>query len=79
MPARENLPPHVAEPPSFSHLRDSLELAYCDFCRFMSGWGYWGRMSAIQSRVRATLDKLDGGKDLGSESAYDEAIRRLYW
>ena len=63
--------------PTLEHFRDSLELALCDFSRFMCGWGHWGY--DIQSRVQRFLGKLDGGKDLGSEEAYDEAIRKVLW
>jgi hypothetical protein len=65
--------------PSWDHLQLSMDLAYCDFCRFMSGWGYWGSVDDIQSRVKAVLNRLDNGKDLGSEEAYDAAIRRHFW
>lgn len=64
------------KPPSRQQLDDSLDLAYCDFYRFMSGWGFWG--SGGEDRVKAALDRLDGGKDLGSEEAYDKAVRREY-
>lgn len=69
----------VSDVPSLNHLHKSMDLAYCDFCRFMSGWGYWGSVGNLQSRVRAILDQLDNGKDLGSEEAYDAAIQQLYW
>ena len=64
-------------PPTIQHLKDSLELSYSDFCRFMSGWGYWG--NTIQDRVKKLLDRLDGGKDLGSDEAYEEAIKKEFW
>jgi hypothetical protein len=64
-------------PPTYKHFKDSLELALADFCRFMAGWGYWG--DDVKGRVKELLDRLDGGKDLGSEEAYDEAIRREFW
>jgi hypothetical protein len=64
-------------PPTLEHFQQSLELAYADYCRFMAGWGYWG--FSIQGRVKRFLDELDGGKDLGSEEAYDEAIRKKLW
>ena len=63
--------------PSLQHLKDSLELALCDFCRFMCGWGFWG--FNVQDRVKRFLDRIDGGKDLGSEEAYDKAIRKVLW
>jgi aminoglycoside phosphotransferase (APT) family kinase protein len=69
------LPPGVT-PPTLGELQESLELAYCDFCRFMSGWGYWG--GNVEGRVKAVLDKLDGGKDLGSEEAYEAAVMREF-
>ncbi|GAX09783.1 hypothetical protein FisN_11Lh244 [Fistulifera solaris] len=65
--------------PSWDHLQLSMDLAYCDFCRFMSGWGYWGSVDIIQSRVQAVLNRIDNGKDLGSEEAYDAAIRNHFW
>lgn len=64
-----------ASPPSRKEFDIVLELCYCDYLRFMCGWGQWG--SDITGRVKKTLDKLDGGKDLGSEEAYREAIREL--
>jgi len=68
--------PNDVTPPTMEELHDSLELAYCDFYRFMAGWGYWG--SGGEDRVKAVLHRLDGGKDLGSEQAYDDAVRREY-
>jgi hypothetical protein len=62
-------------PPSRKEFDVVLELCYCDYLRFMCGWGQWG--SDITARVIKTLDKLDGGKALGSEEAYREAIRSL--
>lgn len=55
---------------------DSLDLAMCDFCRFMSGWGYWG--ADLSKRVQAVLQRLDEGRDLGSEEAYEVAVRREF-
>lgn len=63
--------------PTKSHLHASLAVAYCDFCRFMSGWGYWG--NSLSGRVQAVLNELDGGKLLDTEQAYEEAIRRVFW
>ena len=42
----------------------------------MSGWGWWGH--DLEPRIRAVLDKLDGGADLGSEDAYRDAVARVY-
>lgn len=63
--------------PTIEHLNDSLLIAYADLCRFMAGWGYWG--FDVQDRVKGLLDRLDGGKDLGSEEAYQEAMSREFW
>ena len=62
--------------PTLEELNDSLNLAYCDWARFMCGWGFWG--NSIDEKVIPVLDKLDGGKQLGSEEAYDAAVRREY-
>jgi hypothetical protein len=62
--------------PTKEQLIDSLDLAYCDFYRFMAGWGYWG--SGGEDRVKAVLDRLDGGKMLNSEQDYHDAIQREY-
>lgn len=64
------------EVPSLDELQESLDIAFCDFYRFMSGWGFWG--SGGEDRVKAVLNRLDGGKDLGSEEFYDEAMKRVY-
>jgi aminoglycoside phosphotransferase (APT) family kinase protein len=66
-------------PPTMHELKASMDLAYCDFYRFMCGWGFWGADGNTgQERVKRILDRLDGGKDLGSEEAYEEAVRREY-
>ena len=57
-------------------LRDSLDLAFCDLARWMAGWGTWG--NDLSARVGGVLDRLDGGRDLGSEEAYDAAVRRVF-
>jgi aminoglycoside phosphotransferase (APT) family kinase protein len=62
--------------PTWKELDDSLQLAYCDWARFMAGWGFWG--SDISDHVIAVLDRLDGGTDLGSEDAYREAVRQEF-
>jgi hypothetical protein len=62
--------------PTWKELNDSLQLAYCDWARFMAGWGLWG--SDISDHVIAVLDRLDGGTDLGSEYAYREAVRKEF-
>ena len=69
------LPPSssAVNPPTLEALRDSLDWAYCDFQRFMMGWGTWG--NDLTERVRAKLDTLDGGRNLGSEEAYCDAMR----
>jgi len=62
--------------PTRQQLEDSKELAFCDFCRFMCGWGFWGY--DLSKQVTATLDKLDGGKALKSQDDYEEAVRRVF-
>jgi Phosphotransferase enzyme family len=44
--------PDAATKPSLGQLNESLELAYCDFVRFMSGWGFWG--NDVSQRVTKT-------------------------
>ena len=70
------VPPNTTLP-NLEQLQESVELAYCDFYRFMSGWGYWGSGGG-EERVKNVLYKLDGGKKLASEDAYGEAVRRMY-
>ncbi len=62
--------------PEFEELEDCLALAFCDFQRFMSGWGGWG--CDLSSVVKRVLQRLDGGKDLGSEEAYEQAMLQHY-
>lgn len=58
--------------PSLIQLKESLSIAFCDFQRFLSGWGSWG--SDISDVVIDVLDRLDGGSILPSEDAYREAM-----
>lgn len=62
--------------PSRTKFDTVLELSYCDYLRFMCGWGQWG--SDITDRVKRTLDKIDGGKKLASEDAYREAVQEVF-
>jgi hypothetical protein len=62
--------------PSLEELEDSVALAFCDFQRFMCGWGNWG--CDLSGVVRSTLERLDDGKELGSENDYIEAMRREF-
>lgn len=62
--------------PALNELEDSIDLALCDFQRFMCGWGQWG--SDISANVLRVLQRLDGGKPLASEEAYCDAMRREY-
>ena len=65
-------------PPSLEALQTAHELALCDWRRFSEiGLGGWGDGSATR-RVRALLDRLDGGKALASEAAYAEAMTREF-
>ena len=58
--------------PSREALQASLDLAYCDLGRFMSGWGWWGH--DLSGKIQQVLQKVDGGRALASEEAYVEAI-----
>lgn len=62
--------------PTRTQLEDSLELSFCDFCRFMSGWGYWGY--DLSAQVRSTLQKIDGGRALKSEDEYRLAVGKAF-
>lgn len=62
--------------PTRQQLDDSMELAFADFCRFMAGWGYWGY--DLSRQVKATLDKLDGGKMLKTEDDYEQAVQKVF-
>ncbi len=68
--------PPAAPPPTLAQLEASLELAYCDLGRWMSGWGWWG--NDLRDKIEPVLDRLDGGKPLKSEAAYEEAVRREF-
>lgn len=66
-------------PPSLSSLQASLELAYADLARWMSGWeGGWWAKPLLQARAKALLDKLDGGTALQDELAYVDAVFKRY-
>eukprot|EP00956_Cyclotella_meneghiniana_P009163 scaffold12557_cov75-Cyclotella_meneghiniana.AAC.7 len=67
--------PSDAKHPSFHALKDSLTIAFCDWQRFMSGWGNWG--CDLSTIVKQTLDRLDRGKLL-TEDGYRDAIAREF-
>ena len=62
--------------PALNDLEESIDLALCDFQRFMCGWGQWG--SDIGDNVLGVLQRLDEGKALESEDAYCDAMLREY-
>jgi Ecdysteroid kinase-like family len=64
-------------PPDLQHFQKSLELAFCDFDRFLCGWGQWGY--DLKNKTVATLQRIDGGMDLGSENAYRQAVQAEFW
>lgn len=64
-------------PPTLDHFQQSLNLAFCDFYRFLCGWGQWGY--DLKDKVLTLLQRLDDGKDLGSEEAYQEAMKDKFW
>jgi hypothetical protein len=62
--------------PSLSELETLLQLCICDLCRWMCGWGWWGK--SRDSQVIALLDKLDNGEALASEDDYVRAIAMAF-
>jgi hypothetical protein len=64
--------------PTLEELQDSLDLAFCDFYRFLYGWGHWGSLNHVEERVRRALDRCDGGTRLESPEDYEVAIERAY-
>jgi hypothetical protein len=70
-------PPPVPPPPSLRSFQAALDVAYCDLCRWMCGWGMWG-CEFLVPRVQRILARIDGGSDLGSEAAYVAAVSRAY-
>jgi hypothetical protein len=65
-------------PPTFESLQTAFELALADWRRFTEiGLGGWGDADANR-RVAKLLDRLDGGKALGSEQAYIDAMNREF-
>lgn len=72
----EKLCDKLDDPPLRRAFDDAMELAYCDYQRFMSGWGEWG--SNIRARVTKTLNKIDGGTKLGSEQDYRAALAEVF-
>jgi hypothetical protein len=71
----KHLPPSVTVP-TLDVIQTSLSLAYCDWYRFMIGWGGWGTTLSTSNRnvqrIVNVLDRLDHGVTLGSEEAYDQ-------
>jgi hypothetical protein len=66
------------QPPTLEAIKVSLQIAYADLARWMSGWeGGWWAKDLLLRRTRALLDKLDGGVPLESEQAYTEALFKL--
>lgn len=57
----------------------SLELAYCDYLRFLFAWrGQHNQLKErIIPRVQRTMNKIDGGSDFVSEGDYREALRKF--
>lgn len=68
--------PQKSMVPTISAMRDSLDWAFCDFARFMAGWGSWG--NDVSDRVRSKLNELDDGRNLGSEEAYCAAMLQRF-
>ena len=74
----DKIPP-AAAPPSRHLFNVSLDLAYCDYLRFLCAWRgqHQQQKDRIMPRVQRTMDKIDGGNDLGSEDSYREAIQKF--
>jgi aminoglycoside phosphotransferase (APT) family kinase protein len=64
--------------PTLQQLNELLDLALCDYYRFMCGWGHWGSLQDAERRVRSVLDRLDGGTPLKSPNEYEEAVEREF-
>ncbi|KAJ1636298.1 kinase-like domain-containing protein [Pavlovales sp. CCMP2436] len=65
------------QPPRLEAVKLSLQIAYADLARWMSGWGWWAK-PLLSQRTCALLDKLDGGKPLADEQAYRKALFKLF-
>lgn len=63
-------------PPPVDEFLETLELAYADLGRWMSGWGWWG--NDLEPRIRRLLDRLDGGAALASADVYGAAMEREF-
>ena len=64
------------EAPELDAFLETLELAYADLGRWMSGWGWWG--NDLEPRITGLLDRLDGGTALASSSEYEAAVAREF-
>ena len=64
------------EPPALDAFLETLELAYADLGRWMSGWGWWG--NDLEPRICRLLDRLDGGTALASAEEYGAAVAREF-
>lgn len=52
------LPPSVAEEYTMAVMKERLNLAVCDFVRFMAGWGWWGNVSWASQKCKNYLRTL---------------------
>lgn len=62
------------QPPTFGELQAAYALSVCDLARWMAGWGWHGHRPMMLRRTAATLQAIDGGRPLGSEEEYMQAI-----
>jgi hypothetical protein len=49
-----------------------------DRCNAMRTCGWLGVSVVVRATVRRVLDRIDGGVDLGTEQAYEQAVLRAY-
>jgi hypothetical protein len=64
--------------PTFDECYTSLQFAYADLCRWMSGWGYWGCVRFLQKKTKTLLDAIDGGTELPTSQDYiDQVMSRF--
>jgi hypothetical protein len=55
----KQLPREAAEAYSIDIMKERLNLAICDFVRFMAGWGWWGNTSWASQKCRNYLKTLN--------------------
>jgi hypothetical protein len=54
----KQLPKEAADAYTIEVMKGRLQLAICDFVRFMAGWGWWGNTSWASQKCRQSLKTL---------------------